>query len=91
MHSPLKDQNLSDPVIAAPMAGGSSTPKLVIAGAMRPPDLLAADIAKVRSATGEFGVNLLAPELTNLWAGSGFRNTTADPAEQVLARPTALP
>ena len=68
MGSPLAELSLSNPVIAAPMAGGATTPELVIAaartgslgllaGGMRPPELLTGDIAKVRSATGTFGVN----------------------------------
>ena len=72
MGSPLAELSLSNPVIAAPMAGGATTPELVIAaaqtgslgllaGGMRPPELLAGDIAKVRSATDTFGVNLFAP------------------------------
>jgi len=72
MGSPLADLGLSNPVIAAPMAGGATTPELVIAaaragslgllaGGMRPPELLAGDIAKVRSAAQTFGVNLFAP------------------------------
>jgi nitronate monooxygenase len=66
---------LPNPVIAAPMAGGATTPALVIAaaragslgllaGGMRPPELLADDIAEVRSASDIFGVNLLAPNPT---------------------------
>jgi nitronate monooxygenase len=57
MGSPLAELSLSNPVIAAPMAGGATTPELVIAaaqtgslgllaGGMRPPELLAGDIAK---------------------------------------------
>jgi nitronate monooxygenase len=72
MGSPLADLGLSNPVIAAPMAGGATTPELVIAaartgslgllaGGMRPPELLAGDIGKVRSETDTFGVNLFAP------------------------------
>ena len=72
MGSPLAELSLSNPVIAAPMAGGATTPELVIAaartgslgllaGGMRPPELLAGDIGKVRSATDTFGVNLFAP------------------------------
>jgi nitronate monooxygenase len=72
MRSPLADLSLSSPVIAAPMAGGATTPDLVtaaartgslgmLAGGMRPPELLADDIAKVRSVTDTFGVNLFAP------------------------------
>jgi nitronate monooxygenase len=72
MGSPLAELSLSNPVIAAPMAGGATTPELVIAaaragslgllaGGMRPPELLAGDIGKVRSETDTFGVNLFAP------------------------------
>lgn len=72
MKSPLSDLNLSNPVIAAPMAGGATTPELVLAatrsgslgllaGGMRPPTLLAGDIAKVRTETDTFGVNLFTP------------------------------
>jgi nitronate monooxygenase len=72
MGSMLADLSLSNPVIAAPMAGGATTPQLVLAaaragslgllaGGMRPPELLAGDIAKVRSVTDSFGVNLFAP------------------------------
>ena len=60
------------PVVAAPMAGGPSTPELVaaaasvgglgfLAGGYKSSDLLAAQIAAVRSSTGVFGVNLFAP------------------------------
>jgi nitronate monooxygenase len=61
------------PIVAAPMAGGPSTPQLAaavsaagglgsIAGGMLPPDELRAAIAEVRSRTGApFAVNLFAP------------------------------
>ncbi len=60
------------PVVAAPMAGGPTTPALVVAaaragsigflaGGYRTPALLDEQIAAVRSATGTFGVNLFAP------------------------------
>jgi nitronate monooxygenase len=68
MSSPLSD--LAIPVIAAPMAGGPTTPALVtaaaqaggigfLAGGYKTPDALAAQIAAVRSVP--FGVNLFAP------------------------------
>lgn len=61
------------PVVAAPMAGGPSTPELVTAahragsfgflpGGYRTADQLADDLAAVRSLTGDFGVNLFVPD-----------------------------
>lgn len=60
------------PIIAAPMAGGPTTPELVIAAAQagglgflaagyKTPEQLAEQIATVRAATDQFGVNLFAP------------------------------
>ena len=60
------------PVLAAPMAGGPTTPRLVtaaagagslgfLAGGYKTPDALAEDIAAVRRAGVSFGVNLFAP------------------------------
>jgi nitronate monooxygenase len=60
------------PVIAAPMAGGPSTPELVVAaatagglgflaGGYKSSETLAAQIAEVRARTSSFGVNLFAP------------------------------
>lgn len=60
------------PVVAAPMAGGPSTPELVIAAAQagalgflaagyRSPEQLAQQIQAVRQQTSLFGVNLFAP------------------------------
>ena len=60
------------PVVAAPMAGGPTTPELVVAaaragsigflaGGYQTPARLGEQIAAVRSATGTFGVNLFAP------------------------------
>jgi NAD(P)H-dependent flavin oxidoreductase YrpB (nitropropane dioxygenase family) len=72
MSSPLSGLGLSIPVLAAPMAGGPSTPALVTAAARagglgflaagykRPQDL-AEQIAAVRSASVPFGVNLFVP------------------------------
>lgn len=68
----LEDLELSIPVIAAPMAGGPTTPALVAAaaeagglgflpGGYRTADTLAAEIAATRSHTARFGVNLFAP------------------------------
>jgi NAD(P)H-dependent flavin oxidoreductase YrpB (nitropropane dioxygenase family) len=68
----LDDLGIELPVLAAPMAGGPTTPDLVIAAAeagslgllaagYRTPDVLAEQIARVRSRTATFGVNLFAP------------------------------
>jgi NAD(P)H-dependent flavin oxidoreductase YrpB (nitropropane dioxygenase family) len=68
----LDDLGTRLPIIAAPMAGGPSTPALVIAAAAagsmgflaagyKTPDALAEQIASVRAAGAAFGVNLFAP------------------------------
>jgi NAD(P)H-dependent flavin oxidoreductase YrpB (nitropropane dioxygenase family) len=68
----LGDLGVTLPVLAAPMAGGPSTPELVIAAAKagslgflaagyKTPALLAGQIAAVRGRTSAFGVNLFAP------------------------------
>ena len=60
------------PLVAAPMAGGPSTPRLAravaeagafafLAGGYKTADALAAEIAEVRSSSEAFGVNLFAP------------------------------
>jgi nitronate monooxygenase len=72
MHSALAGLGLTLPVLAAPMAGGPSTPQMVVAaaragslgflaGGYKTPDALADQIAKVRSDGVPFGVNLFAP------------------------------
>ena len=72
MSTPLAGLGLDMPVIAAPMAGGASTPALVTAAALagglgflaagyKTPQALAGQIAEVRSAGLPFGVNLFAP------------------------------
>ncbi|WP_310964816.1 nitronate monooxygenase [Nocardioides terrisoli] len=65
---------LSDsPLVAAPMAGGPSTPDLVVAASAagafgflaagyRSPDQLVVDIETVRARTESFGVNLFVPD-----------------------------
>jgi nitronate monooxygenase len=66
--------NLDTPLIAAPMAGGPTTPALVAAAARagglgflaagyRTPESLAEQIAEVRATGLPFGVNLFAPPL----------------------------
>ncbi|MGW5277332.1 nitronate monooxygenase [Streptomyces sp. NPDC004044] len=70
--SPLLDLGVSTPILAAPMAGGPTTPALVsaaaratglgfLAGGYRTADALAEQIADVRSDGMAFGVNLFAP------------------------------
>lgn len=72
MSSPLTGLGVATPVLAAPMAGGPSTPALVtaaaetgglgfLAGGYQTVDLLAEQIRTVRSSTDRFGVNLFAP------------------------------
>ena len=72
MTSALTNLGLSIPVIAAPMAGGATTPAMVVAAARagglgllaagyKTPEALVADIASVRQASGPFGVNVFAP------------------------------
>ena len=68
----LTDLGATLPLIAAPMAGGPTTPALVMAAAeagavgllaagYKTPAALAEQIATVRAATDRFGVNLFAP------------------------------
>lgn len=73
MTAPLfSDLGVSNPVLAAPMAGGPGTPALVtaaasagslgfLAGGYKTPEQLADDIAAARAGTDRFGVNLFAP------------------------------
>lgn len=71
-NSPLSALGASIPVLAAPMAGGPTTPALVVAaaragglgflpGGYRTAEALAGQIAEVRSTGVAFGVNLFAP------------------------------
>ncbi|MFV5998778.1 nitronate monooxygenase [Streptomyces sp. NPDC056231] len=72
MASPLTALGVDAPILAAPMAGGPSTPALVtaaaranglgfLAGGYRTADALAEQIARVRSDGVSFGVDLFAP------------------------------
>ena len=74
MHALLARLGVDKPVLAAPMAGGPTTPTLVVAaaragslgflaGGYKSPDALAEDMAAVRSEGVVFGVNLFAPNL----------------------------
>lgn len=68
----LDKLGMSLPVVAAPMAGGPSTPELVMAASeagglgflaagYKTPEQLAEQISSVRAATSTFGVNLFVP------------------------------
>ncbi|SEH53916.1 NAD(P)H-dependent flavin oxidoreductase YrpB, nitropropane dioxygenase family [Mycolicibacterium rutilum] len=72
MNSPLTNLNVTLPVIAAPMAGGPTTPAMVIAASgagslgllaagYKAPDAVQSEIAAVRAASVPFGVNVFAP------------------------------
>jgi nitronate monooxygenase len=72
MKAPLSSLDLTCPVLAAPMAGGPTTPALVaaaaragslgfLAGGYKTPDALEQQIVQVRAQTGTFGVNLFVP------------------------------
>jgi nitronate monooxygenase len=72
MKAPLSALNLASPVLAAPMAGGPTTPALVaaaaragslgfLAGGYQTPAALEQQIAEVRAQAGTFGVNLFVP------------------------------
>src|SRR4051812_46391100 len=86
----------SVPVIAAPMAGGPSTPRLVVEAARagsvgflpagyRTVEQLAADMAAVRTSTEVFGVNLFVPERAAVDRGRvlAYRELIAPVAERV--------
>jgi NAD(P)H-dependent flavin oxidoreductase YrpB (nitropropane dioxygenase family) len=72
MNSPFTELGITMPVLAAPMAGGPTTPELAIAatragglgflaGGYKTAGALAEQIAAVRSSGVSFGVNLFAP------------------------------
>ncbi|MEV6639029.1 nitronate monooxygenase [Amycolatopsis sp. NPDC051371] len=72
MHTTLDALGLSAPILAAPMAGGPTTPRLVaaaasagaaglLAGGYKTPEALEEQISEVRAAGVPFGVNLFAP------------------------------
>ncbi|MEO9328979.1 NAD(P)H-dependent flavin oxidoreductase [Gordonia aurantiaca] len=87
-------RDLTRPVVAAPMAGGPSTPDLVIAASgagglgqlaagYLSPEKLAADIATVRAGGVDvFGVNIFVPETkpVDLSAVARYRRALADHA-----------
>ena len=72
MSSLLDDLGVTLPVLAAPMAGGPTTPAMIVAAAAvgsigfvaagyKTPDAVADEIHAVREKTARFGVNLFAP------------------------------
>ena len=72
MTSPLTNLGLSNPVMAAPMAGGATTPAMVIAASRagslgllaagyKTPQSLATEIAAIQRESIPFGVNVFAP------------------------------
>lgn len=82
--SPLADLGLTIPLIAAPMAGGATTPAMVIAAAgagalgflaagYKTPQALESEIAAVRDASIPFGVNIFAPNLVPI-TGPDYRH-----------------
>jgi nitronate monooxygenase len=96
----LADLGVTLPVLAAPMAGGPSTPDLVIAAGRagslgflaagyRTPELLAEQIRTLRSASVPFGVNVFAPnpipvDLRRFRAYAGAVQAEADAYDVVL-------
>ena len=91
MHSALTGLGVTNPVLAAPMAGGPSTPELVVAaaragslgflgGGYKTPDALAEQIAEVRRADVPLGVNLFAPNPVPV--DPGAYNTYRDQIQQ---------
>jgi NAD(P)H-dependent flavin oxidoreductase YrpB (nitropropane dioxygenase family) len=92
MSGPLDALGLSNPVLAAPMAGGPSTPALVaaasrvgslgfLAGGYKTVEQLAEQVADVRSATATFGVNLFVPNPVPVDPGAYRRFAAAIAAE----------
>ncbi len=84
----LTDLGVDSEVLAAPMAGGPTTPALVraaaeagslglLAGGYKTVDALAAQIAEVRVHTGAFGVNLFVPNPTPITA-TDYQRYAAD-------------
>lgn len=81
MTSPLTNLGLSNPVMAAPMAGGATTPAMVIAASRagslgllatgyKTPQSLATEIAAIQRESIPFGVNVFAPNPVPISAAS---------------------
>jgi NAD(P)H-dependent flavin oxidoreductase YrpB (nitropropane dioxygenase family) len=88
MTSPLHDLGVTNPVLAAPMAGGPTTPAMVIAAARagsigflaagyKSPEAVQNEIATVRHAGVSFGVNVFAPNPVPI-ALADYRRYAAD-------------
>jgi nitronate monooxygenase len=88
MTSPLTDLGITLPVLAAPMAGGATTPAMVLAAARsgslgllaagyKSVDSLQADVAAVQSESIPFGVNVFAPNPVPITADSYRRYAAA--------------
>lgn len=86
--SPLDGLGLTIPVLAAPMAGGATTPAMVIAAAgagslgflaagYKSPESLHSEIAVVREAAIPFGVNLFVPNAVPIDADTYHRYAEA--------------
>ena len=84
MPTPLTNLGLGIPVIAAPMAGGATTPAMVIAAARagslgflaagyKTPENLQAEIVAVRQGSVPFGVNVFAPNPVPIAADTYYR------------------
>ena len=82
--TPLDDLGLQLPVLAAPMAGGATTPAMAIAAAQagslgqlaagyKSVDAVAGEIATVREASVPFGVNVFAPNPVPITAADYHR------------------
>jgi nitronate monooxygenase len=95
MHPLLSQLGVTNPVLAAPMAGGPTTPALVAAAARsgglgflaagyKEPDTLASQIAAVRERTDRFGVNLFAPNPVPVDPREfrGYAEAIQDPADR---------
>jgi nitronate monooxygenase len=95
----MRMAELRVPVIAAPMAGGPSTPALVaavttaggfgfLAAGYRSPDALAEQIAATRALTGEpFGVNLFVPGAESTVDVDAYRGRIAADAARYGTEP----
>jgi len=93
--NPLDKLGVTVPVLAAPMAGGPTTPAMVVAagqadglgflaGGYQTAEQLAAQVSEVRASTSTFGVNLFAPNPVPVDPDAYRRYATAIQAEADL-------
>jgi nitronate monooxygenase len=100
----LSELGVSSPVVVAPMAGGPTTPELVlaatgagslafVAGGYLTAEALAAQLATVRAATEAYGVNLFAPNPVPVdpAAYSTYRDLIRSEAERYGVKLPAAP